>query len=348
MADNTRRLMPNGKVLVVDDTEQNLCVASELMKLYRLQIETAGGGLEAVQKVERGNSYDIIFMDHLMPETDGVEATAMIRKTGYNRAIIVLTADEHDDDSDFLKQNGFDGYLAKPINISKLDVILNRYIVADDAKTSEELKSDSEDSPNSDEMKTVLLNGIEGLDVEKGIQKYEGDVSAYFRILRSFSINSLPMLEAMAVIDPNDLKSYEIKVHGFKGMSYDIFANEAGDKAKSLEFAAKDGNLSFITENNPNFIETARTLVANVGKMVESINALTTKPQRKKPDEGLLKKLADACRVYDMTEADSIMDEINKYCYTDDDGLTEWLSQKVEMVEYKTVVSRINGLFDGL
>jgi PleD family two-component response regulator len=88
----TRTPMPYGKVLIVDDAESNLYVAKGLMAPYGLSIETAASGFEAIDKIKGGAVYDIIFMDHMMPKMDGIEAVKIIRGLGYSRPIIALTA----------------------------------------------------------------------------------------------------------------------------------------------------------------------------------------------------------------------------------------------------------------
>jgi signal transduction histidine kinase/CheY-like chemotaxis protein len=120
--------MPYGRVLVVDDVELNLYVAEGSLNPYNLQIQTASSGYEAIELVNSGKIYDIIFMDHFMPGIDGIETTKEIRKLGYPGVIVALTANALVDNDKMFKQNGFDGFLAKPIDIRQLNNILNKYI----------------------------------------------------------------------------------------------------------------------------------------------------------------------------------------------------------------------------
>jgi signal transduction histidine kinase/CheY-like chemotaxis protein len=123
-----REYMPYGKVLVVDDVEPNLYVAEGLLKPYGLHIETALSGREALEKVRQNNLYDIIFMDHMMPEMDGIETTRNLRQTGYNGKIVALTANAMQGMKEYYLENGFDGYLSKPIDPQSLDEIINRWL----------------------------------------------------------------------------------------------------------------------------------------------------------------------------------------------------------------------------
>jgi signal transduction histidine kinase/CheY-like chemotaxis protein len=123
-----RELMPYGKVLVVDDMKSNLDVAVLLLKPYQLSIETVESGLEAINLVRSGKEYDIIFMDHMMPVMDGMEATKELRSIGYNSPIIALTANAVVGQQDIFIASGFDGYISKPIDIRQLNDVLNKFI----------------------------------------------------------------------------------------------------------------------------------------------------------------------------------------------------------------------------
>jgi len=120
--------MPYGNVLVVDDVETNLYVAKGLLAPYELSIETANSGFEAIDKFKSGGVYDIIFMDHMMPKMDGIEATKILREMGYNGNIIALTANAIVGQAEMFMQNGFDGFISKPIDIRQLNAALNKMI----------------------------------------------------------------------------------------------------------------------------------------------------------------------------------------------------------------------------
>jgi len=120
--------MPYGRVLVVDDMEANLYVAQGCLMPYDLTIETAESGELAVSKIKDGKTYDIIFMDHMMPGMDGIEATKTIRGMGYRHPIVALTANAVGDAEKMFIDNGFSGFLSKPIDLTMLDEYLVRFI----------------------------------------------------------------------------------------------------------------------------------------------------------------------------------------------------------------------------
>jgi len=120
--------MPYGSVLIVDDVETNLYVAKGLLSPYELSMETANSGFEAIDKVKSGRVYDIIFMDHMMPKMDGIEATKILREMGYNGTVIALTANAIVGQAEMFMNNGFDGFISKPIDVRQLNTALNKMV----------------------------------------------------------------------------------------------------------------------------------------------------------------------------------------------------------------------------
>jgi CheY-like chemotaxis protein/anti-sigma regulatory factor (Ser/Thr protein kinase) len=128
-----RTEMPYGRVLVVDDVPTNLDVARGLMLPYKLEIDTAASGREAIEKIRVGKTrYDVVFMDHMMPGMDGIEAARVIRGIGTDYArnvpIIALTANALKGSEEMFLSNGFDDFISKPIDIVQLDTALNRWV----------------------------------------------------------------------------------------------------------------------------------------------------------------------------------------------------------------------------
>lgn len=116
-------------VLIVDDNKLNLKVASRLLSSYKFNIETLSSGKECIYKIKEGNHYDMIFLDHMMPEMDGIETLHILRKLdGYELPpIVALTANAITGMKEMYLKEGFDEYLSKPINISELDKLINKY-----------------------------------------------------------------------------------------------------------------------------------------------------------------------------------------------------------------------------
>ena len=117
------------KVLIVDDNKLNLKVAEKILTPYKFSITTLNGGRECVDNIKEGNKYDMIFLDHMMPELDGIEVLHILEKLdSYDiPPVVALTANAITGMKEMYLNEGFDEYLAKPINISELDKIINKY-----------------------------------------------------------------------------------------------------------------------------------------------------------------------------------------------------------------------------
>ena len=117
--------MPYGKVLIVDDMRSNLDVIKLLLTPYQLEVDTADSGRETIELIQGGKIFDIIFIDHIMPEMDGIETVKKLRETGYTHPIVALTSNAESGIREFFLSNGFDDFLSKPVNIFLLNDILN-------------------------------------------------------------------------------------------------------------------------------------------------------------------------------------------------------------------------------
>lgn len=117
------------RVLIVDDNKLNIKVATRLLDPYNFTVDTASSGKDCIYKVKEGTNYDIIFLDHMMPEMDGIEVLHVLRKLdGYNiPPIIALTANAITGMKEMYLKEGFDEYLSKPINVSELNKIIIKY-----------------------------------------------------------------------------------------------------------------------------------------------------------------------------------------------------------------------------
>jgi len=355
--------MPYGNILVVDDVETNIYVAVGLMKLYRLQVDTAMSGQESIDKIKEGKIYDIIFMDHMMPEMDGIEAAKHIRDLGYSAPIIALTANAVAGQADMFLKNGFDDFIAKPIDIRQMNTILNKFVrdkqpaeIINSASTEKKSGFENENAEAQAYLNLLPKNGarseasgaellnkkIDGLDIAKGLERYSSDEQQYLKILRSYKTTVRSMLEEIEE-EPDDktIKNYEIKVHGIKGTSLDIFAEKIGLEAKQLEEAAKTGNFNYIKEYHKTFLADALKLTGDLEKMLDSLDTENPRPLKDSPDIETLKQFLAACRDYDIDDADEAMAEIEKYEYRTDGYLADWLRDNIERTNFKEIIAKL-------
>ncbi|MDR2558795.1 MAG: cache domain-containing protein [Oscillospiraceae bacterium] len=343
-----RNPMPYGNVLIVDDVENNLYVGVGLMKPYKLRIDTVMSGKEALEKIKK-NTYDVIFMDHMMPGMSGIEAVSHMRAAGYKSAVIALTANAVAGAAEMFLNSGFDDFISKPIDLRQLDLILNKYVR--DKQPPEVLEAASAENINGinniKHLDTgIIINGeIAGLDVGKGLKRYNDDIKIYLQVLRSFASSVLPMLEAIEIADVSEdnLAEYKIKAHGIKGASFNVYAEKIGKKAEELEKAATAGDVNYIKSNNAKFIKTARKLVSDIEAMLDSADAGDTKPEKNQPENGALSQLLAACLNYDINGVDAAMEEIEKYRYESeaDNELSFWLRESVNMMKFKQIAEKL-------
>jgi CheY-like chemotaxis protein/HPt (histidine-containing phosphotransfer) domain-containing protein len=345
--------MPYGNVLIVDDVDTNIYVAKGLMAPYDLTMDSAGSGFAAIEKIKKGNKYDIVFMDHMMPMMDGIEATKHIRNLGYTEPIVALTANAVAGQLDIFLENGFDDFISKPIDIRQMNAILNKFIrdkqppeVIEAARQQAEEKKRRGDRTESN-LQVRQLSGleIEGLNISDGITQFGGNEDSYLNVLRAYAASTRRLLVTVDNVNENeimeDASGYEINVHAIKGSSYSICANSVGKLAEDLENAAKVKDWDYISKYNNSFIEAAWKLVNNLDALFSSIESNTPKPKKDKPDKNILLKLLDACDMFDMGKVEELMGEINSYQYESDDGLADWLRTNVELVNFDEIVDKL-------
>jgi len=346
--------LPYARVLLVDDVVTNLDVAKGLMKPYNMQIDCVTSGWEAVEAMHNdGIRYSAIFMDHMMPGIDGVEATRLIREIGTDYAqnvpIIALTANAIVGNEEMFLSKGFQAFVSKPIEISRLDAVIREWVRD---KGQEKLCSRSEEHHSSsavqrnDINQEIINRTISGLNIEKGIKRFSGGVNAYHDVLSSYAKNTPPLLKAAeeASKNQNRLSDYETIVHGIKGSSRGIFADEIADLAESLEKAAHEGNYAYIAVLNGKFTNIARRLISDIEGMLQKIQNGNHKPRKDKPDKEILNKLREACINYEMTIVDTVIAELEAFEYESDSELVVWLRKNVEQTNFDEIADRLSAL----
>ncbi len=190
----------------------------------------------------------------------------------------------------------------------------------------------------------ILNKKVEGLDIAKGLERYNGDERTYLKVLHSYTTNVSSILDTIETINEAKLTDYERAVHSIKGTSFDIFAEQIGKRAMDLENGARAGDLDYIHRNNPAFLEAARKLVSGIEVLLSVIEAENPMPRKDKPDSEVLSKLLVACKAYDMDGADEAMAEIEKYKYEADDGLADWLRESVDMMNFAQIIQKLSKL----
>jgi PAS domain S-box-containing protein len=346
-----RTRMPYGKVLVVDDVATNLDVARGLMLPYGLTIDCVLSGPEAIEKIRREEiTYDAVFMDHMMPGMDGIETTRIIRNeigSEYAKTvpIIALTANALAGNEEMFLAAGFNAFIAKPIDIMRLDVLLNQWVR--DKQTEETLwKAEQEKAAGTEAETSGMLENakLEGVDLEAGLKRY-GTGEVYIRILQSFLTHTPGLLEKLRSLTPETLPDYAVTVHGLKGASYGVCAMEIGREAEELEHAAKAGNYEKVASKNTAFISKVEAGLEALEELLETAaEGGGEKAKAAAPDRALLEKLLDASKRFKPAIMEEVLAELEKYEYESEGELIPWLREQIDNLEYDAVREKLESL----
>jgi CheY-like chemotaxis protein len=294
-------------------------------------------------------------MDHMMPEMDGIEATRIIRNeinTDYAKTvpIIALTANAIVGNEEMFLSNGFNAFISKPIDIMRLDTILNQWVrdkqTEDILRQAENIQKESAISKTAElveELPSVVFDsfGIGGIDMEAGIARY-GSQKIYLNILRSYVIHTPELLEKLRGLSRETLAEYAVTVHGIKGASYGISAEEVGNQAEKLEHAAKAGDYDTVSKENASFIEKTEGLVTRIQDLLrEALDQDTEKQKAAALDRILLEKLLDASKRFKPVLMEEILSELEQYEYTSERDLVTWLREQLDNLEYDAIRERL-------
>jgi len=289
-------IAPDARILVVDDTKTNLIVVEGLLLPYQMQVDLCKSGEEAISAV-LSRHYDLIFMDHWMPEMDGVETTKQIRCLGgadsYYRSmpIIALTANAISGTQDMFIENGLNGFLAKPIDTVKLNAVLEQWIPREKRKASTSHGAASKTIQKKQEDASPGDLKIKELNVSKGIELTGGSLERYFETLNVFYCDGLEKAEQLkACLEKGNISLYTIYVHALKSAAVNIGAEELSNAAESLEAAGQRSDLDFIKAHTPRFLTALKSLSRSIHDMLLAYNE---KKAGAPPDTEVLKtKLA--------------------------------------------------------
>ena len=154
------------KALIVDDNKLNLVVAARMLEPYHLEVKTLKSGKECINDIKKGNKYDIIFLDHMMPKMDGVEVLRVLRKldTYYEiPPVVALTANAISGMKERYLKEGFNEYLSKPINVKELNYIITKYIEPTVEEVEESKTSSDGTTSTKEDAKPKELGVLERL-----------------------------------------------------------------------------------------------------------------------------------------------------------------------------------------
>ncbi len=265
---------PKAKVLIVDDNDINLKVAAGLMRPYNMQLLTAESGYDAITMME-SQDVDLVLMDHMMPVMDGVETTAALRqKEGdyyKNVPIIALTANAVNGAREMFLREGFNDFVAKPIEISALDKVLKMWLPQEliCAPIDEEVQERRRDIRDKSSEIGRLISESTGLSYAADDEEVYYDILSHFVSKGYEKIASIQKLFA----DEN-WKNYTIEVHALKSSALGIGCVSLSELARDMETAGKAGDYDVIYENNAKMLELYGEVIIEGRGMLEAREAM--------------------------------------------------------------------------
>ncbi len=307
----TSFIAPEAKVLVVDDVEMNRTVFKALLKKTRMQILEAGGGKECLDMLKE-QKVDIVFLDHMMPEMDGIETKHRIKELQLCEGvpIIMLTANALAEDREMYLQEGFDDFLSKPILVNKLDEMMLKYL----PKT---LIMEADYPEEEEELPEVVeLPELEEFDFGYALSILQKEELLY-KFLEDFhhSMNSIMQRLEMyyASIEKSEsLQEYRTEVHSLKSTSATVGALLLSKVARLLEVAALEQDIQKIRTLHPVLLE---EMMKHKERIETVIQQEEEKPFAEKVEAAYLDMLKLGLRNEDYATADFMCAEIQKYRY---------------------------------
>ena len=304
---------PKAHILLVDDNEMNRKVGKALLEPFKMNIDTAENGREALDMV-MNNKFDLVFMDHMMPEMDGIEATREIRKLEdeYYKSlpIIALTANATLEAQEMFLKEQMNDFVAKPIKMDEITKCLKKWLPTELI----EIATDSEASEVTCDTEAVNKEypAIEGVDVLEGI-KNSGSEKLFYELLGDFyKLIDIKSDKLEKCLEDNMIKDYTIEVHALKNTARMIGAMELSVMSYELEKLGNDNDIEQIQAKSPEHIELYRSYKEKLKDYGET-SVAETKKVSYEDIKNTLMRIYEAMDSFDLDDADLAMAELVNY-----------------------------------
>ncbi len=343
--DTTRFYAPKALILMVDDNPMNLTVFKNLLKRTKIQIDTAETGDEGLT-LSYEKKYDIIFLDHMMPEKDGIETLHELRSRekdpNKDTPVICLTANAISGARKQYIDAGFNDYLTKPIDSSKLEEIISYYLPDEKIEKSDEVENNISDH-EIPEILQPLLNQ-DWIDIPLGIE-YSGDPESYIELLKlfyNFFDDKANEIEELYLNE--SWKNYTIKIHALKSSLRLIGATAFAKEAQLLEDAGKSNDLEYIHKNHKKFMTNYNQFKAPLDEIFYEKESSAKKQEA---DSDLLKdvyeKILSAAEEMDIEQLERIFNEMGEYKIPEaEKSLWKQLVEATERYDYNKITELLS------
>lgn len=347
-------------VLVVDDNGMNLKVVKSLLKQTLIQIDTAEDGAGCLEKCAR-NHYDLILMDHLMPNMDGVEAFHRLRadKEGinYRTPVIILTAHAVAGMKQQYLDEGFNGFLSKPVQGPLLEETLRQYLPEELVTLSEQQQTDDAEEQ---EHRQVLQRAVEELqlpdmDTDDALQYSSGTVEDVLDNIKGYLTDSTANRERIKKeFEAENWNDFKIHVHALKSTSRIVGAIHMAYLAEQMEKAAGSENLTYIMKNYDELICEHEQLCVSLEQLLEhpAVRDMISDETVVESEQAADSYLSDAEQfLHGVEEYDVDFERLRAFCSIYPTGMTlenerAELSQAVEDFDYEAISRDLTQIID--
>ena len=265
---------PDARILVVDDTKTNLTVVEGLLKKTQIAVDTAMSGMEALDLITK-NKYDIIFLDHRMPEMDGIQTFHAMEELSGNlnkkTPVIALTANAVSGSREMYFKEGFTNYMSKPVDPIKLEDMIMSYLPSFKVSRpgDKDFVSNEEEEKETDKEAMQDILKVSGVDIETAIARC-GSPEVAIEVMKDFK---LAIDERAGLIEryeaEGNIKNYTIYVHGLKSSARAIGAIDLADKAEYLEQCGNDENIEEIKKLTPELLNLYRSYNVKLSSLTQ-------------------------------------------------------------------------------
>ena len=309
---------PKARLLFVDDTAINLDVIKGFLKNTEMTIDTVLSGKEALEAVKNAK-YDIIFIDHRMPEMDGIQTLHAMKEMKDNKSAgkpcIALTANAISGVRKMYLDEGFDDYLSKPVDSVKLEELICHYLPEEYIEKVLEVSQD-----NNEDYENFIssLSKITEINIEEGLKNCTSPELLYSTLKKYYLAIDEKTKELDNFIETNDLENYGIKVHALKTTSKIIGALSLYQLAEKLEAYCENNNIEELKKEHITLITSCKKFKAILEPLIteNDFKILKSENKRELPQEKLsqiINQLIEAANDFDIDSLDNLVKELSEY-----------------------------------
>ena len=340
-------ICPGVRVLVVDDEPMNLMVAEGMLKNYRMNVKTADSGKKAVRLCENAD-FDLVFLDHMMPEMDGVETLKQLRKlnadSGRPLTIIAFTANAVSGAREMFLREGFDEFISKPIELFELERVLRKVLpksaIMYEEESSEkntetgpethsgtepetdiemvsETVSETDKKAQTEEQPVMAALESMGIHTRSGLQYSQGDRDFYLELLTKFADGYAPKeTELNDFFHQENWDDYRIQVHALKSSSKLIGADTLSTMAREAEEAASRHDADYIKKHHEALLEQYKEVAHHIMEVMKPSEDAETKVLADIEQEELLERLKEVTESLGAYEIDRAEEQLSELTLT--------------------------------